>query len=139
MTNISAFAQVNGVIYARLKSRRIDLVATKLVLAWTKWVQISPRKETEKTAAPLPTERRTTLTSATPMKPFLNWKDVAEIFGCGRSKAQLLMQEVGVVYIGHAAFVRADDLDAYLNEHGSIEISWPKSKARREARRSKQG
>lgn len=137
MTNISAFAQVNGVIYARLKSRRIDLVATKLVLAWTKWAQISPRKETEKTAAPLPTERRTTLTSATPMKPFLNWKDVAEIFSCGRSKAQLLMQEVGVVYIGHAAFVRADDLDAHLNEHGSIEISWPKSKARRAAPRGK--
>ena len=43
------------------------------------------------------------------------------------------MQEVGVVHIGHAAFIRADELDAYLNEHGS----WPKSKARRAARRGK--
>ena len=77
------------------------------------------------------------MTSATSMKPFLNWRDIAEIFSCGRSKAQLLMQEVGVVYIGHAAFVRADDLDAYLNEHGSIEISWPTSKPRRAARRGK--
>ena len=137
MANFSAFTQINSVMYARLGSRRIDLVATKLVPAWTKRAQISPRKETEKTAVPLPTERRITLTSATSMKPFLNWRDFAEIFSCGRSKAQHLMQEVGVVYIGHAAFVRADDLDAYLNEHGSIEISWPKSKARRAARRGK--
>lgn len=72
-------------------------------------------------------------------KPFLSWKDFSKIFGCGRSKALLLMQEVGVVYIGHAAFVRADDLDAYLDEHGSIDITWPKSKARREAQRRKRG
>ena len=41
------------------------------------------------------------------------------------------MHEVGVVYIGHAVFVRAADLDAYLDEHGSIDITWPKSAARR--------
>lgn len=61
-------------------------------------------------------------------KPFLGWQDFAELFDCGRSKALLLMHEVGVVYIGHAVFVRASDLDAYLAEHGSIDITWPLSK-----------
>ena len=68
-------------------------------------------------------------------KPFLGWEDFADLFGCGRSKALLLMHEVGVIYIGHAAFVRADDLDTYLTQHGSIDIVWPKSRARRKATR----
>jgi len=68
-------------------------------------------------------------------KPFLGWQDFARLFDCGRSKALLLMHEVGVVYIGHAVFVRANDLDAYLAEHGSIDITWPLSaKRRKEAR-----
>lgn len=66
-------------------------------------------------------------------KPFLGWEDFAEMFNCRRSKALLLMHEVGVIYIGHAVFVRASDLDAYLDEHGSIDITWPKSAARRKA------
>lgn len=64
-------------------------------------------------------------------KPYLGWKDVAGLFDCGRSKALLLMHEVGVVHIGHAPFVRASDLEAYLDEHGSIDITWPKSATRR--------
>lgn len=68
-------------------------------------------------------------------KPFLGWQDFAEIFNCKRSKALLLMHEVGVIYIGHAAFVRAEDLDRYLTEHGSIDIKWPVSKARQKAGR----
>lgn len=68
-------------------------------------------------------------------KPFLGWQDFARLFNCGRSKALLLMHEVGVVYIGHAVFVRANDLGAYLAEHGSIDITWPLSaKRRKEAR-----
>lgn len=68
-------------------------------------------------------------------KPFLGWQDFARLFDCGRSKALLLMHEVGVVYIGHAVFVRANNLDAYLAEHGSIDITWPLSaKRRKEAR-----
>lgn len=68
-------------------------------------------------------------------KPFLGWQDFARLFDCGRSKALLLMHEVGVVYIGHAVFVRANDLDACLAEHGSIDITWPLSaKRRKEAR-----
>ena len=65
------------------------------------------------------------------VKPYLEWKDFAELFDCGRSKALLLMHEVGVVHIGHVAFVRASDLEAYLDEHGSIDITWPKSATRR--------
>ena len=68
-------------------------------------------------------------------KPFLGWQDVAEMFNCARSKALLLMHEVGVIHIGHAVFVRAEDLDAYIAEHGSIDITWPKSATRRKEAR----
>ncbi|MBR0405806.1 MAG: hypothetical protein IJI68_11525 [Eggerthellaceae bacterium] len=64
-------------------------------------------------------------------RPYLGWRDFAELFDCGRSKALLLMHEVGVVHIGHAVFVRASDLDAYLEEHGSIDITWPKATTQR--------
>ena len=64
-------------------------------------------------------------------KPFLGWQDFAQLFDCGRSKALLLMHEVGVVYIGHAVFVRASDLEDYLVKHGSIDITWPLSEKRR--------
>lgn len=64
-------------------------------------------------------------------KPYLGWRDFAQLFGCGRSKALLLMHAVGVVYIGHEVFVRKADLDKHLEEHGSIDITWPLSKARR--------
>ena len=73
--------------------------------------------------------------STTISKPFLGWQDFADLFGCGRSKALLLMHEVGVVHIGHAVFVRAVDLEAYLDEHDGIDITWPKSAARRKAAR----
>jgi hypothetical protein len=69
-------------------------------------------------------------------KPFLGWQDFAEMFNCGRSKALLLMHEVGVIHVGHAVFVRAEDLDAYIEEHGSIDIAWPQSATRRKAARN---
>ena len=72
-------------------------------------------------------------------KPFLGWQDFAEMFNCGRSKALLLMHEVGVIHIGHAVFVRAEDealpnalfefgeplpcteeLYAHIGEHGDV-------------------
>lgn len=68
-------------------------------------------------------------------KPFLGWQDFARLFNCGRSKALLLMHEVGVVYIGHAVFVPANKLDDYLDEHGSIDITWPLSEKRRKEAR----
>ena len=80
-------------------------------------------------------ERKAVMSTTVYPKPYLGWEDFAEMFSCKRSKALLLMHEVGVIYIGHAVFVRASDLDAYLNEHGSIDITWPKSAARRKAER----
>lgn len=74
----------------------------------------------------------------TPAKPYLSWQDFAQMFSCGRSKALLLMHEVGVIYIGHAVFVRAGDLDDYLAQHGSIDITWPLSQARRKEARNAQ-
>ncbi|MBQ9001453.1 MAG: hypothetical protein IJ087_06335 [Eggerthellaceae bacterium] len=68
-------------------------------------------------------------------KPYLGWPDVAEMFGCGRSKAMLIMHEVGVVHVGRSAFVRASDLDTYLADHGGIDVTWPRSAARRRAAR----
>lgn len=65
--------------------------------------------------------------------PYLSWSDFAEMFHCGRSKALLLMHQVGVVYIGRAVFVRAEDLEDYLRKHGSITITWPKSTTRRKS------
>ena len=65
------------------------------------------------------------------VKPYLGWRDLCELFGCGRSKAYLLMHSVGVVYVGHAAFVRAVDLDAHLDKNGSIDIRWPRRKGAR--------
>ena len=64
-------------------------------------------------------------------KPFLGWRDFARLFNCGRSKALLLMHEVGVTYIGHAVFVPSSKLDEYLTEHGGIDITWPLSEKRR--------
>ena len=73
-------------------------------------------------------------------KPYLGWRDFAQLFDCGRSKALLLMHEVGVIYIGHEVFVRAGDLEKHLEEHGSIDITWPLSAARRkEVRHGRKG
>ena len=71
---------------------------------------------------------------------YLGWRDFARMFDCGRSKALLMMHEVGVVYIGHAVFVKQSVLDAYIDERGSIDITWPLSAARRkETRHGRKG
>lgn len=59
-------------------------------------------------------------------KQFLSWRDIAMKFGCGRSKALLLMNRVGVVYVGKTAFVKSEALDAHLERYGEIVIDWPK-------------
>lgn len=61
-------------------------------------------------------------------KPYLNWHDIAKLFNCRRSKAMLLMHEVGVVYIGSEAFVEAEKLKHHLDQNGEIRISWPRRK-----------
>lgn len=64
-------------------------------------------------------------------KPFLRVEDVRELFGCGRSKALLLMHEVGVFHVGHVVYVRSGDLVDHITERGGIEISWDRGSSRR--------
>lgn len=66
---------------------------------------------------------------------YLNWHAVAEKFSCGRSKAMLLMHEVGIVYIGSEAFIKATDLDEHLAKYGEIKTKWPKKKLHRYERK----
>lgn len=69
-----------------------------------------------------------------PLKPYLNWRDFAELFNCGRSKALLLMQEVGVIHIGRSTFVKASALEEFLDENGAIDAKWPSRTQRRTGR-----
>jgi hypothetical protein len=59
--------------------------------------------------------------------PYIKEQDVRKLFGCGRSKALLIMHAVGTVKVGRTSYVRASDLDRYLSEHdGRIALQWPK-------------
>ena len=64
-------------------------------------------------------------------KNFLKWRDVAELFSCGKSKAMLIMNEIGPIHIGQVSFVRNSDLEDYIAEHGEIRVTWPMSRKRR--------
>ena len=55
---------------------------------------------------------------------FLCWQDIAKMFQCGRSKAFLIMQEVGVIYIGRTPLVSAARIEEHLQEYGEIRVSW---------------
>ncbi len=59
---------------------------------------------------------------------FMNWRDVSDVCLCGRSKAMLIIHEVGPVRIGRTVCVRADALERYIEEHGGIDIAWPPRK-----------
>lgn len=77
--------------------------------------------------------RKDTMTPSTSAQEgYLSWTDVADMFRCGRSKALLIIQTVGPVYIGHAAYVRRSDLEAHIAKHGGVSVSWPRRKARKE-------
>lgn len=56
----------------------------------------------------------------------LDVRDVMERFGCGRSKADLIMREVGCFRVGATKFVYATDVDAHIKEHGGITVRWPR-------------
>ena len=68
-------------------------------------------------------------------KNFLNWRDIAATFGCGKSKAMLIINEVGPIHVGQVSFVRSVDLQNYIAEHGEIRVTWPMSAKRRRERR----
>lgn len=64
------------------------------------------------------------------MSKYLRWQDVSMMLGCGRSKAMLIINEIGPVHIGRTACVRADDLDRHIAEHGGVAVKWPPRKRR---------
>ena len=64
-------------------------------------------------------------------KNFLNWRDIAATFGCGKSKAMLIINEIGAIHIGQVSFVRSADLENYIAENGEIRVTWPLSAKRR--------
>ena len=65
-----------------------------------------------------------------PSSPYLNQEDIAALFGCGRSKALLIMHEVGTIRVGRTSLVRQGDLERYLDEHGGqIRVRWPRKGA----------
>ena len=61
--------------------------------------------------------------------PFIKEADVRGLFGCGRSKALLIMHEVGTVKVGRTSYIKVGDLEKYLSEHGGrIRLHWPRRK-----------
>lgn len=62
--------------------------------------------------------------------PYLSQGDIASLFGCGRSKALLIMHEIGTIRVGRTSLVRQGDLERYLDEHdGQIRVRWPRKGA----------
>lgn len=55
---------------------------------------------------------------------YLDWRAVADMFRCGRSKAMLIIHAVGPVYVGHRVYVRASDLNSKIAEDGEIKVRW---------------
>ena len=62
---------------------------------------------------------------------YLTWSDIAAMYKCGRSKARLIMDAIGVVYVGKVPYVRASDLDCLLEEKGEIKVKWPQRSSNR--------
>lgn len=60
------------------------------------------------------------------MSTYLQWPDVSRKLGCGRSKAILIIHEIGPVYIGRTACIREEDLDRHIAEHGGVKVKWPR-------------
>ena len=56
----------------------------------------------------------------------LTLEDVRSMFGCGRSKAELIMHEVGSFKVGAKCYVYASDIESHIREHGGIIVHWPK-------------
>ena len=54
--------------------------------------------------------------------------DVQRAFGCGRSKARLIMEEVGTVRVGSTKLVYAKELEDHIRAHGGVAVRWPKRK-----------
>jgi hypothetical protein len=61
----------------------------------------------------------------------VRWQGIARTYGCGRTKARMMLQVVGqatggIRYAGNTPYVDACDLETYEREHGGISVTWPK-------------
>ncbi len=63
---------------------------------------------------------------APPRPKYLYVEDLQAIFRVGRSKARLMMDVLPSVQIGRKDAVLERDLYFYIEEHGGIEVKWPK-------------
>lgn len=57
---------------------------------------------------------------------YLYVRDLQQLFSVGYSKARLMMDALPSSRIGNRDAVLRSDLDAYISEHGGIEVKWPK-------------
>lgn len=57
-------------------------------------------------------------------KHYLAWRDVAKMFGCGRTKALHIIHELGPVYVGRSPCVTDEQVERRLAEDGEIRLDW---------------
>ena len=57
---------------------------------------------------------------------FLDVSDLQTMFGVGRSKARLMMDTLPSVRVGSKDYVTISALNGYIEEHGGLQVSWPK-------------
>ena len=54
--------------------------------------------------------------------------DIRSLLKCGDTKARLIMRALPSVRIGSRDAVSRAELDAHINEHGGIQVKWPRRK-----------
>ena len=59
---------------------------------------------------------------------FLGVQDVMCELHCGRSKALLIMQEVGAERVGRTLLLRRDVLEEHMRANGGVKVTWPTRK-----------
>lgn len=60
------------------------------------------------------------------MPRFLTVSDLQDMFGVGRSKARLMMDTLPSIRVGNKDYVTVSALNDYIEEHGGIQVNWPK-------------
>lgn len=59
---------------------------------------------------------------------YLFVEDIRSLLRCGDTKARLIMRALPSVRIGSRSAVLKSDLLSYIDEHGGIQVRWPKRK-----------
>lgn len=61
---------------------------------------------------------------------YLGWRDVAELFGCKRSKALRIIHSLGPAYVGRSPCVTMGQIERALAESGEIKTDWGRRQPR---------